>query len=114
MHDEAGLVLGPVWSMCSAVPGIGVTSETQLLAESLCQEGTWKQLAPPQPHTEGGSPFTYVQVNLLVKITESSCYLKQPKLVCICSHDQSGRWKQRKKNPQLHVSFRFLAKGGSS
>lgn len=73
--------------------------------------------ARPQSCMEGGSPFGYNQLTMLVKITESSCYLKHKITLSVAmARAEAGGGGHCKEKPQSMTcaSFCFLAKGGSS
>lgn len=76
----SGLVLGLAWSVHSAMPWLGVifVRDSHRIPSRIpmLDDRELEVALPHQLYTAGSSPFGYIQLRMLVKITESSCYLK--------------------------------------
>lgn len=90
-------------------------AEMNFLQNPLGLEGERGATLPPHRLcTAGGSPFACIQLRMLVKITESSCYLKHKNYSVSAAMSRAEGGCKEKPQPIACVSFCLLAKGGSS
>lgn len=110
----SGLVQRRAWSVWSAMPWRGVCQRPNSLRDPHVGKGAGGQLSHSKPYTAGSSSFGYIQLRMLFKITESSCYLKHKNYSVSAAMTRAEGGSREKPQSITCVSLCLLAKGGSS